>query len=494
MKVAVIYARYSSDRQTEQSIEGQIRVCNEYAERNDIRIVDTYIDRAMTGTNDNRTDFQRMLRDSAKRAWDIVLVYKLDRFSRNKYETAMHKKTLRDNGVKLVSAMENIPDTPEGIILESLLEGMAEYYSAELSQKVKRGMNETRRKGNFTGGIVPFGYKVVNHKLVINEDEAQILRNLYMDFASGKLVTDFLKELREKGIKYRGKDFAKNTLYNILKSEKYIGKYTHNGEVFYNIYPKIIPDELFEIVKHKLDSNKYGKHSPDVIYLLKNKLKCGYCEHPVSSDTGTSKNGSVLRYYKCFGKKYLKNCTLKPVRKEVIEDLVVNAILSAFGSNDLIVTIAEKVIEARNNRLANDSVLNILNKEKENIERKLKNIMSAIDNGIITPSTKIHLEEVEKEKEEVEGKILIEKTRVQLQITKEDVIEYLKTALKKQPKQMIDMLVKEIKLYNDKLEIYFKYNKTKNSNENNEALSIYTDTKSILRNTETVDIKIDGLI
>ena len=134
MKTAVVYARYSSERQTEQSIEGQLRVCTEYAKSNDIVIVDTYIDRAMTGTNDNRTDFQRMLKDASKQAWDYVLVYKLDRFSRNKYEMAMHKKTLRDNGIKLLSAMENIPDTPEGIILESLLEGMAEYYSADVSR------------------------------------------------------------------------------------------------------------------------------------------------------------------------------------------------------------------------------------------------------------------------------------------------------------------------------------------------------------------------
>ena len=132
MKTAVVYARYSSDRQNEQSIEGQLRVCQEYAKQNNITIVETYIDRAMTGTNDNRKDFQRMLRDSNKRLWDYVLVYKLDRFSRNKYEMATHKKTLRDNGIRVVSAMENIPDTPEGIILESLLEGMAEYYSADV--------------------------------------------------------------------------------------------------------------------------------------------------------------------------------------------------------------------------------------------------------------------------------------------------------------------------------------------------------------------------
>lgn len=119
----VIYARYSSDRQTEQSIDGQIHVCMEYAERNDIVIVGTYIDRAMTGTNDNREQFQKMLKDSDKKPFDYVLVYKLDRFSRNKYEMAIHRKHLKDNGIKILSAMENIPDTPEGILLESLLEG-----------------------------------------------------------------------------------------------------------------------------------------------------------------------------------------------------------------------------------------------------------------------------------------------------------------------------------------------------------------------------------
>lgn len=123
MKTAVIYARYSSDRQTEQSIEGQLRDCNEYAERNDIIILDTYIDRAMTGTNDKRNEFQRMLKDSNKRAWDYVLVYKTDRFGRNKYELAMNKHTLKVNGIRLIPVKENIPEGPEGIILESLLEG-----------------------------------------------------------------------------------------------------------------------------------------------------------------------------------------------------------------------------------------------------------------------------------------------------------------------------------------------------------------------------------
>ena len=221
MKTAVIYARYSSEKQTDQSIEGQIRECTEYAKYHDILIVDTYIDRAMTGTNDNRTSFQKMLKDASKQAWDIVLVYKLDRFSRNKYEMAIHRKTLRDNGIRLVSAKENIPDSPEGIILESLLEGMAEYFSAELSQKVKRGMRETRLKGNYTGGLYPFGYKIVDKKPVIDEFNASIVNRIFKEYLKDTPVKEIINSLTNEGILNRNKPFALNTVYGMLRNEKY---------------------------------------------------------------------------------------------------------------------------------------------------------------------------------------------------------------------------------------------------------------------------------
>lgn len=175
MKKAVIYARYSSSGQTEQSIEGQVRVCREYAKHNDIFIVDEYIDRAKTGTNDLRPAFQKMIKDSSKRAWEIVLVYKLDRFARDKYDSAVNKHELKKNDVKVISATESIPDSPEAIIYESMLEGIAAYYSLELSQKVKRGQNESYLKGHFTGGYQIFGYDVKDKKNVINEYEAKIL-------------------------------------------------------------------------------------------------------------------------------------------------------------------------------------------------------------------------------------------------------------------------------------------------------------------------------
>ena len=182
-KLAVIYARYSSAAQTEQSIEGQLRVCKEYAERNNIKIIGEYIDRAMTGTNDNRPEFQRMISDSEKKEFNFVLLYKFDRFSRSKYDNVLYKHKLKQNGIRVLSAMEEISNTPEGVLMEGLLEMFAEMYSKDLSQKVKRGMRESIIKGNFIGGKPLFGYKVKNKKFVIDEQQAQAVKFIFEQYA-----------------------------------------------------------------------------------------------------------------------------------------------------------------------------------------------------------------------------------------------------------------------------------------------------------------------
>ena len=243
MNKAVIYARYSSDTQTEQSIEGQLRVCRQYAKANNILIVGTYIDRAMTGTNDLRPDFQRMIKDSSKHQWDMVLVYKLDRFSRDKYESTIHKHTLKENGVKLVSAMENIPDSPEGIILESLLEGMNQYYSAELSQKVLRGMRESYLKGNCTGGILLYGFNVIDKKVIIDEQEGPIVKEIFAKFAQGYTVVEIADNLKSRSIRTKkGEYLIDKKIYRMLGNTKYTGKVRHGDTVYSNIYPQLIDD------------------------------------------------------------------------------------------------------------------------------------------------------------------------------------------------------------------------------------------------------------
>lgn len=455
MKTAVIYARYSSDSQTEQSIEGQLRVCEEYAQRNNILILNTYIDRAMTGTNDNRPDFQRMIKDSARKEWNYVLVYKLDRFSRNKYESTMHKRTLKNNGVTLLSAMENIPDTPEGIILESLLEGMNQYFSAELSQKVKRGMKETRLKGNFTGGHLLYGYDLKDHKIIINESQAEIVRYIYEQFSLGVYVKDIIKFLTAKGIYNNGKPFARNTVYNILKNEKYSGIYRHGGEVFENMYPQIVPTDIYENVRAKISENKYGKRSVEVVYLLRHKLKCGYCGQPISAETGTSKNGQVKRYYKCLGRKRQNGCKKSMIGKEYLENLIISAIIEQLSDQQIMNTIVANLLKIQEQLTKETPILNLLAKEKRQTEKAIKNIMTAIENGVITNTTTKRLKELEERQENLERQILLERSKTAVKYTDQEIRTYYGQALNLEPQMLINYLVKEIIVYDDRIDVIY---------------------------------------
>ena len=157
----VIYARFSSARQNETSIEAQLEECYNYCKQNDYTVVGEYIDRATSAKTDDRPDFQRMIKDSAKKVFEGIVVYQLDRFSRSREDSAHYKHKLKKNGVRVYSAKEQISDGPSGILIESVLEGMAEYYSAELGQKVERNMKQNAERGWFNGGFPPFGYKVV---------------------------------------------------------------------------------------------------------------------------------------------------------------------------------------------------------------------------------------------------------------------------------------------------------------------------------------------
>ena len=455
MKTAVIYARYSSDSQSEQSIEGQLRVCQEFARSKDILILDTYIDRAMTGTNDNRPDFQRMIKDSRRREWDYVLVYKLDRFSRNKFEMATHKKTLKDNGTRVISAMENIPETPEGIILESMLEGYAEYYSAELSQKVRRGMIETRRKGNFTGGYLIYGYKIVDRKIVIDEERAEVVRFIFEQFALGVYVKDIIATLTARGVYNRGKPFARNTVYNILKNEKYSGIYRHDGEVFENMYPQIVPTETFERVREKVSQNKYGKRSTEVRYLLRNKLKCGYCGQPISAECGTGGNGEVKRYYKCLGRKRGNNCKKSMIQKETLENFVIESILQALSAPSTIKNMVREIMAAQEQVLNDNSCVNALTRQKKHIQKTIDNIMTAIEQGVITNTATRRMKELELQLEDLDRQILIERSKTSVLLSKEEIREYYEQALSLEPQMLINYLIKEILLFDDRIEIFF---------------------------------------
>jgi len=477
LKTAVIYARYSSDNQTEQSIEGQLRVCNEYAEREKIIIVGTYIDRAMTGTNDHRPDFQRMMKDSAKQEWNYVLVYKFDRFSRNKYETAIHKKTLKDNGVKLKSATEYLPDTPEAIIMESMFEGYAEYYSAELAVKTKRGMRELRIKGNFQGGYIPFGYKVENKKLVIDTEKAEAVNYIYEQYSMGTPVKEIIKKLTAKGIYNRGKPLATNTVYNILRFEKYTGIYRYENEVYDNLYLRIISSELFEKVNRKIQANKYGKQSIKTEYILRNKLKCGYCGRPISAETGTCRSGKVNHYYKCLGRRQHNGCNKQTVTQEFIESLVIDSIIEALSNKNVLSLIINRMLEMQESQKRDNYDLKCLLQEKKQTETALNNLVSALEKGICSSTTNKRLHELEEKLDCLEKEIIIAKSKESATITDKEIKAFFVDTIKLEGKAIINQLVNRIELYDDKMTIYYNIPNSNISPDESQGFCFYINEK-----------------
>jgi len=198
--IAVIYARFSSNNQREESIDAQVRACKEYARVNNLQVVDIYPDVAKTGTDDNRPEFQRMIADAKTGKFTTLLVHKLDRFSRDKYHSAMYKRELRMCNVRIISITETMigNDSPESLILESVLEGMAQYYSANLAREVKKGQHETALKCQHVGGMPPLGYDVcpVTKRYLINEQEAEIVRIIFNKYADGVGYTQILGYLQ----------------------------------------------------------------------------------------------------------------------------------------------------------------------------------------------------------------------------------------------------------------------------------------------------------
>ena len=457
MKKAVIYARYSSERQTEQSIEGQLTVCHKFAKDNGFVILREYIDRATTGTNDNRLSFQEMIRDSARQEWQYVIVYKGDRFSRNRIESAIHKKTLRDNGVKLISATENIPDSPEGIILESLLEGMAEYYSAELSQKVKRGLNESKKKKQFTGGRLMYGYDVVDKKPVVNAAEGAVVLEVHNEYANGKTARYIVNRLFSEGVRDKsGNPFDLSDIYRMLRQPKYAGD---------DIYPAIVPKDTKERIYAIIAKNKRApsRRKSYANYLLSGKLVCGDCGGLMTGEAGTSRSGSVYHYYKCFDKKkHTKKCTMPSFKKDDLENKVFEVCCEVLNCGFIphIVDMAYKIHQEELE--ANIAIINLQSLLAEK-EKALSNILKAIEEGIITATTKQRLVELEAEVEQTKYQIECEKAKAEDSLTREDYHAFLSDFMGKQvqndafKQEVIDLLIRQVVVFHDRLCITFNY-------------------------------------
>ena len=460
---AVIYARYSSDNQREESIEGQIRECTAYAEKNGITIVKHYIDRAISAKTDNRPEFQQMIKDSDKKLFDIVLVWKLDRFARNRYDSARYKTQLKKNGVKLMSATEIISEGPEGIILESVLEGYAEYYSADLSEKVIRGMTENALKGKFTGGAIPFGYIInADHRFEIDPLTAPFVAETFQRYNDGQTMREIRDWLNEKGVKnQRGGLMTFNTIQHMLNNRRYIGELKYRDVLIPDAIPSIVSAELFNDVQEKIAKNKKApaRRKAEDDYLLTTKLFCGYCGALMFGESGTSRTGEVHRYYKCATAKKHKGCKKKTVRKQWLEDFVVNQTMQLVKDDAAMESIIAKVMELQNKENTN---IPLYEKQLRDAESGIQNMLNAIQAGILTSSTKERLEQLEETKRELEARIAEEKL-AKPKVTEEFIrfwllrFRKLDMSLKDQRQALVDTFINAIYLYDDKVLITFNY-------------------------------------
>ena len=462
---AVIYARYSSDNQREESIEGQLRECSAYAERKGYTVVKTYADRAISGKKaDNRPQFMQMIADSKQKLFDTVIVWKIDRFSRDKYDSVFYKNNLRKNGVSVVSATEPIDDTPEGQLMESIFEGFSVYYIKDLSLKVSRGMTENVLNKKFNGGVITYGYRIdENRHFQPDPNTAPIVKEVFTRYAEGENSKSILNSLIAKGIKnQRGTNLTYSFIQNMLKNRRYLGEYRFKDTVVENAFTPLVTKELFDKCQRRLTANKHNaSHFKPIVstYLLTGKIFCGKCGSTMSGVSGTSHTGAIHRYYQCRAAKIKKTCDKKRISKDLIEDIVLDYITAILNDKPLLDRIAETCYNLQKDI---NTKLPAMKERMKQVDKELDNVLKAIKNGIFTASVKNELDKLEREKSDLELAIAQEQIE-RPTLTKEQIKRWLykfkiidrKNDMAKQ--RAIEIFVNSIYVYDDKILILMNY-------------------------------------
>ncbi|GLI56421.1 recombinase RecD [Propionigenium maris DSM 9537] len=486
----IAYARYSSENQKNESIDFQLRAINDYAKSHNIEVVETYIDRAKSATTDKRPDFQRMIRESEKGEFEVLLLFRLDRFSRDKYDAVFYKKKLLKNGVKVVSVTEQLSDNPESVILESVLEGMADYYSKNLSNLVTRGMLEQSRKAIHIGGKPPLGYDVdkETRKYVINEEEAKSIRIIFEKYLQGHTVMSIVEELNGRGYKTKkGVSFGTNSIRGIIKNEKYCGTFVFNKSASKDAFgrrnnhktkdekdiirvkggmPAIISEEDYKKAQALMATRKHGqgRQKAKEIYLLSGIIKCD-CGHAMYGNRRKPKGKPLYISYRC-GARHKKGaaseCKTPEIRKEYIEDYVLTELENFLVNNETASSIVERVNEYvdQENNVYREK-LSYIEKEISTLDGQIGNIIKAIMDGFAQEEFKVKLEELKKEK----TRLKLEKSKyskeviapnIDIQTVREKLNHlkgYVKTRNLPECRKLIKDFVKEVIVYESHVEV-----------------------------------------
>ena len=471
---AVIYARYSSHNQTEQSIEGQLHDAYTYAERAGYQVIGEYIDRALSGTKDARPDFQRMIRDAEKKQFQTIIVWKLDRFARNRYDSAIYKARLKKFGVRVVSVMEAITDGPEGIILEGLLESMAEYYSANLSENIRRGQQASLAKGWYLGACPPYGYRVQDRRLVPDERTAPVAREIWQRYAGGESPSVIAADLNARGLlTSKGRPWRCASFDRMFDSSAYIGKYTYSGKVVDGLAVPLIDEGIYTRAVERRQKNKRAPAASKARerYLLQGKLFCGHCGALMIGESGRSKTGDVHHYYSCSNRKRHHTCKKRNEKKGFVEWYVCEQTVLYVLDPARMDLIADAVVAQYDKEFSGSQVADL----ERTVARLDADMARLVDQLLIVPPAalpSVHekMAAIGTQKAEAEADLARLRLAADIRLTKPQVLAWLRTFSggdltdPDYRQRLIDTFINSVYLYDDKIVLFYNIRGGKQTN------------------------------
>ena len=472
----VLYGRYSSHNQKDISVEQQFEKGYELAAEYGIRIIDTYADRAVSGRTDKRRDFQRMMTDAAKGKFRYVIAWKSNRMGRNMLEALINEARLQDLGVRVLYVEEDFDDTAAGRFAARSMMNVNQFYSENMAEDIKRGLYDNAANCMVANGHLPYGYKADETlHYAIDEPKAAVIREIFTRVSCGEAFVDIMASLNARGIKTSyGRPWGRSSFQKILSNERYRGIYIYGDVRKEGGIPRIISDELYFKVQEVITTKKnpQGRHRVNGDYLLTGKLFCGHCKSPMTGISGTSRSGNLHYYYVCQKRRTEKTCEKKNLRRDDIELQVAKAIKRRTLDDDTINWIADSVVEYSQHQ-ESASGIGLLEDQLKDTQRSIKNLMAAIEQGIITPTTKARLMELEKEQSDIDRKITMAKADV-IPVNRDQLVGWLKKLQagdvhdKKYQAELFDTFLIAVYVYDnpdgqDYMKVVFNYAGSKNT-------------------------------
>jgi DNA invertase Pin-like site-specific DNA recombinase len=366
----------------------------------------------------------QMIAESRQGLFDTVIVWKIDRFSRDKYDSVFYKNALKKNGVRVISATEPIDDSPEGQLMESIFEGFSAYYIKDLAMKVNRGMTENALKCKFNGGSPTYGYVIDENKHFQPDPvKALVVADIFRRYSGGESIKSILAELNAQGLQTgHGKPPTYSFIVNLIKNRRYLGEYRFKDTVIENAFTPLVDPDIFEKCQRRLVENQRRPASFKPVenkYLLTGKSFCGFCGTTMCGESGKSKTGAIHRYYQCRAAKTKRTCDKKRISKDFLETAVTDISMQLFDNAPLLNSVIDNCYELQNRKNAN---LPALEYQFEQVNKEIDNVMTAIKQGIITSTTKETLLKLEQEKDELE--ISIAKERIERPVLSREQIKF----------------------------------------------------------------------